>query len=94
MKQWRIAEAAPSEWHNQFPELSAALRHLLWHRGIRTREAVDAFLHPDYIRDLHDPFLFRDMAKAVERVIFAIKEGQAIGVFGDYDADGVTGSAI
>ena len=39
---------------------------LLYHRGLRTQEQIDEFLHPDYSEDVHDPFLFRDMKKAVE----------------------------
>lgn len=93
-KQWLIAESAPAEWHAQFPEFPSALRHLLWHRGIRTPEAAEEFLHPDYSRHLHDPFLFRDMRKAVERILEVIAAGEIVGIFGDYDADGVTGSVI
>ncbi|MEK7606938.1 MAG: single-stranded-DNA-specific exonuclease RecJ [Patescibacteria group bacterium] len=93
-KHWLVAEAAPDEWHAQFPELSHTLRHLLWHRGIRTPEAAEEFLHPDYGRHVHDPFLFRDMRKAVERVLEVIAAVEVVGIFGDYDADGVTGSVI
>ncbi|MBI2100199.1 MAG: DHH family phosphoesterase, partial [Candidatus Vogelbacteria bacterium] len=49
---------------------------------------------PDYARDLHDPFLFKDMDKAAARILAAIAAGEKIVIFGDYDADGVPGSAI
>ncbi len=52
------------------------------------------FLSPDYERDLHDPFLFHDMEKVVERISEAKKRGERIGIFGDFDADGVTSSVL
>lgn len=47
----------------------------------------------DDLQKLSDPFLFPDMEKAVSRIERAIAEGEAIGIFGDYDADGITGTA-
>ncbi len=43
---------------------------------------------------LHDPFLMRDMKKVIERIQNAVKQGERIMIYGDYDVDGVTGSAI
>ncbi|MDP3244906.1 MAG: single-stranded-DNA-specific exonuclease RecJ [bacterium] len=93
-KIWNIAEAAPLDWQNKFPELPSFLRQLLWSRGLRTQEAIDEFLNPDYGKDIHDPFLLKDMAKAVERIFNAINKKEKIAIYGDYDADGVTGSVI
>lgn len=76
--------------HLQNPRTDQELRALiLGKRGVDP-VAEQAFFHPDYERDLHDPFLFRDMAKVVERVRLAQSTGETIGVFGDFDADGVT----
>ena len=66
---------------------------LLWQRNIRTAEALDAFLSTD-LQYLHDPFLFHDMAKAVERIHEAILNGERILIYGDYDADGITSTTV
>ncbi len=70
------------------------LASLLWRRGIRTAEEAGRFLDPVWERDVHDPALFSDMGKAVERLLRAIRDGEKIVVHGDYDADGVSGSVI
>jgi single-stranded-DNA-specific exonuclease len=69
------------------------LAHLLLSRGVDTKDKVEDFLLPDYETHLHNPFLFRDLEKIVDRVRRAKDDGEVVGVFGDYDADGVTGSA-
>lgn len=73
---------------------SSIAGHLLKQRGINREEEVRQFMFPEYERDLHDPFLFRDMEKVVGRIAAAQDRGEKIGVFGDFDADGVTSSVI
>ena len=85
-KHWQIAEPIPPEVGAEFAELDPVLMQLLWNRGLRTPEQIDEFLNPDWSQDVHDPYLFRDMAKAVARVYEAIGAGEVMGVFGDYDA--------
>jgi single-stranded-DNA-specific exonuclease len=51
-------------------------------------------LLPDYGENQHDPFLFKDMAHAVKRILKAVEQKEKIVVYGDYDADGVTSSVI
>jgi len=65
---------------------------LLSGRGLKTKEQLDDFF--DSSEDLLDPFLLPDMEKAVERINDAIFAGERICVFGDYDADGVTSTAL
>ena len=66
---------------------------LLINRGIRTAEDARAYLHPTF-DELHSPFKFADMDKAVERIHQAIARGEKICVYGDYDADGTTATAL
>ncbi|MFC1598128.1 single-stranded-DNA-specific exonuclease RecJ, partial [Patescibacteria group bacterium] len=92
--QWRQEEKAADEVANRFPELDPVAVQLLLNRGIETQEEVDRFLTPDYGQDQHDPYLFRDMEKAVARIEQAVNNKEKIVIHGDYDADGVCGSAL
>ncbi|MFZ2299919.1 MAG: single-stranded-DNA-specific exonuclease RecJ [Candidatus Moraniibacteriota bacterium] len=67
---------------------------LLAARGYDGAEAHERFLFPSFDRDIHDPFLFAQMERVVARIGEAKKIGARVGVFGDYDADGVTSSVI
>jgi len=67
---------------------------LLSDRGYLDTASIERFFRPDYDRDLHDPFLFKSMRKAVDRMKTALESGERIGIFGDYDADGVTSSVL
>jgi len=89
-----VAASPAPEAVQLFPELDPLIVKLLWNRGLRDQQSVDEFLLPDYGQDIHDPFLFRDMERACARVWRALADGEKIVVFGDYDADGVTGSAV
>jgi single-stranded-DNA-specific exonuclease len=91
---WKIAEPISEEFRNKFPEIDPVILQLLANRGIKTQEQIDEFLYPDYGPDIHDPFLFLDMEKAVERVFRAVEKGEKITVHGDYDADGVCSALI
>ena len=67
--------------------------HLLYNRGIRHPEELEAYLAAD-VRLANDPLLLPDMEAAVARLRQALSAGEVISVFGDFDADGVTGTAI
>ncbi len=69
------------------------LATLLVQRGICTYEEAKTFFRPS-LSQLHDPFLMKDMDKAVERVLRAINEGEKVLVYGDYDVDGTTAVAL
>jgi single-stranded-DNA-specific exonuclease len=60
----------------------------------RCIEDKENFLNPNYDTDIYDPFLLSDMRKSVKRILLAIKNKEKIGVFADYDVDGVTAGAI
>lgn len=67
---------------------------LLHNRNLKTEDEIDLFLNGDDPRHLHDPFLMKDMEKATLRIAQSIKNKERIIVFGDYDVDGITGTAI
>lgn len=67
--------------------------YLLVQRGIETFEEAKSFFRPS-LEELHDPFLMKDMDKAVERVQKAIENGENILIYGDYDVDGTTSVAL
>ena len=62
---------------------------LLLRRGITTFEEAKSFFRPS-LDHLHDPFLMKDMEKAIERIGRAIRDGEKILIYGDYDVDGTT----
>ena len=66
---------------------------LLKKRGLDTPEAVEAFLHPEYEK-LGDPMLLPDMEKAVKRIIQAKKKRENVVIYGDYDIDGLSATAL
>lgn len=94
MKRWESAAPVPEQVRALFPDLHPVAVQLLYNRGIETLAAADEFLNPDYTTDIHDPFLFRDMRVAVDRVMRAIAAGEQIVVHGDYDSDGVCSSTL
>ena len=81
----KIAE----EWNFPLP-LSALL---FLNRGYRTKEEITAFLYPS-VGELPSPFLLKDMDKAVARILPALEGKEKILIYGDYDADGITATAL
>ena len=84
---------------NEVKHLSAALNvnmviaRLLVQRGIKTYAEAKAFFRPR-LSDLHDPFLMKDMEKAIARLDQAIENNEKVIVYGDYDVDGTTSVAL
>ena len=73
--------------------ISSAAARMLVVRGIQTADEARAFVRPA-LDKLHDPFLMKDMDKAVERLHQAITKGEKILIYGDYDVDGTTAVAL
>lgn len=73
--------------------VDAVIASLLVQRGIETYEEAKVFFRP-MLSDLHDPYLMKDMDKAVARIEVAIAAGENILVFGDYDVDGTTAVSL
>lgn len=66
---------------------------LLFQRGISDFETAKKFFRPS-LDNLYDPFLFRDMKKAVDRINLSISKNEKILIYGDYDVDGTTAVAV
>ncbi|MBN1650831.1 MAG: single-stranded-DNA-specific exonuclease RecJ [Bacteroidales bacterium] len=95
-KRWVIKEKGDAEIIERLSkalDISEPLANLLAQRGIKTFEEARTFFRPDYSQ-LHDPFLMKDMDKAVARIQRAIKLKEKILVYGDYDVDGTTAVAL
>lgn len=106
MKKWQISPKANDEFLHEYPEINPVLLQLLFNRDLKNKVDIKAFLDSELSVDkvlvigenkehaFYDPFLFKNMAAAVDLIISHIKAGNPIVVYGDYDADGVTSSVI
>lgn len=93
---WIIREQADREKVERLAAevgIDKVLAELLVKRGVESFEEARAFFRPD-LKALHDPFLMKDMDKAVERLHKAITSGEKIRIYGDYDVDGTTAVAL
>lgn len=94
-KRWVIKEAD----RNSAEKLESELRihpvlvQLLVQRGITSYEEARKFFRPS-LEQLHDPFLIKDMDKAVDRILRAVRNNEKILIYGDYDVDGTTAVAL
>ncbi|MCB9078433.1 MAG: single-stranded-DNA-specific exonuclease RecJ [Anaerolineaceae bacterium] len=91
-KRWEVSPRAPAAHFTKFSDLPPLIVQILYNRGITTPEDVHNFLTHRWTDD--DPFALRGMAPAVERLRRAIAQHESIAVYGDYDADGVTATAL
>lgn len=94
MKVWSVAKVNKERaiaMANKL-EISPLLAMMLDIRGITKEEDVINFLQEN--KDFSDPFLMKDMDKAVERITTAVENGEKICIYGDYDADGVTSTSL
>ena len=95
-KIWKYKEVAVPENVKQLASelgVDPVLAELLVQRGVHTFEQARSFFRPN-LENLHDPFLMKDMDKAVERVHKAVSSGEKILVYGDYDVDGTTAVSL
>ena len=95
-KRWKIKNKADQEVVNKLSAelgIDIVLADLLAQRGIKTYDEAKKFFRPS-LNDLHDPFLMKDMDKAISRIEMAIKNQEKILVYGDYDVDGTTAVAL
>lgn len=91
-KRWEQYPAAPSDFLADSPEHPILLQ-ILYNRGIREVEQIASFLNgADAVQE--NPFRLKDMNRAVQRILHAIDETETICVYGDFDADGITATAL
>ncbi|HEY5639559.1 MAG TPA: DHH family phosphoesterase, partial [Dehalococcoidia bacterium] len=90
-KRWRLRGRFPDDALQGAPQ-QPLVRHLMWHRGVRTAAEAEVFAGA---RDPeNDPLLLPDIEPALDRISVAIEAGEQIAVYGDFDVDGVTAAAI
>lgn len=95
-RKWIIKDAADAETVSRLTSelgIDSVLSELLVQRGICSFAEARAFFRPD-LKNLHNPFLMKDMDKAVDRIRRAVEENTPILVYGDYDVDGTTAVAL
>ena len=89
---WKISDIFREDYDSQTTVLNPAIEQLVLARQLATAESLDTFAKEETIH--HDPFLFSEMSKIITRINEAIDQGDPILIYGDYDADGVTGTSI
>ncbi len=92
-KQWVVANKLTPEVDQSLASHPALLRQILFNRGFHTAELSKSYLDAAPLAG-NDPFAMKGMAAAVERLVYAIASGERIVIYGDYDADGVTATAL
>ena len=90
-RRWRLRGRFPEGALEGVP-YPALIRHLLWHRGLRTADEATRFMEGPPVE--HDPLLLPDIEPALGRLRQAVTDGERIAVYGDFDVDGVTASAL
>lgn len=94
MKKYALRETIPTDVSENLKQYDELVRQLLHARGLSDADSAEKFLNPNYDLHLHDPYLLKDMEKAVKRILKAIEKNEMIGIFSDYDADGIPGGVV
>ncbi|MBQ9280393.1 MAG: single-stranded-DNA-specific exonuclease RecJ [Clostridia bacterium] len=95
VKKWEYSKPAEEEVLEVAKEndISELLAKILVGRGLKKREEIQKYLYPK-IEELNDPFLYNDMALAVDQILNACEKHEKITIYGDYDVDGITSTAV
>ena len=91
-KRWNISPPCPSDHYAQFPHLPRLLVQVLYNRGVKAPEDVEAFLAGRLRID--NPFRMLGAGESVTRLRHALDRHETMAVYGDFDADGVTATAL
>jgi single-stranded-DNA-specific exonuclease len=94
-RRWLVNRTNPEyiQYVSRTASVSSVLAQILINRGFKSSDEISSFLNPD-ISQLSDPFDIQGMKTAVDRIIAASKRGERVFVHGDYDADGLSSTAI
>jgi single-stranded-DNA-specific exonuclease len=90
---WTLPKSPPAEVSKSLRSYNRIEQQILFNRGYLTEVSVSEFLDPEAFIEA-DPYLIKEMKEAVSRINRALEEDQEIIIYGDYDADGVTGTAL
>jgi single-stranded-DNA-specific exonuclease len=92
---WQVRPAAPPDFIQQLTGLgySPLAAQLLYNRGLTDPAGIEYYFKATY-GSLADPFLIKDMGRAVERIKAALADHQRIAIYGDFDTDGVTACSL
>lgn len=91
-KEWVVARPAPTSHLHQY-DVNPILAQILFNRGFEDPDSAQKFLYDQDLRN-EDPYIMKDMEKAVDRIAHAIKHHEPIVIYGDFDADGVTSTSL
>ena len=96
MKTWRVYKCDDEKAAKLSEELtvSKAFASILLERGVTSKEIAEVFLFPEENQPFHDPLLMQDMGKGTVRILQALGKKEKITVYGDYDVDGITATAL
>src|SRR3990172_4905217 len=90
-RRWRLRGRFPDGALEGAP-YPTLVRHLLWHRGLRSVDAARGFMEGPPAK--YDPLLLPDIEPALARLREAARSGERVAIYGDFDVDGVTAFAI
>lgn len=91
-RRWIVSPKIDEATRKELESYPDFMQQILFNRGIRTAQEAEGFLYSGYTTG--DPFLLLDLDKAVTRLLHAIAHNEKIVVYGDYDVDGVTATAM
>lgn len=94
MKNYVLRDPIPEKFRKELGAYNPLVQELLYFRGIENLDEAERFLNPNYETHIHDPYLLKDMDKAVERIISTIQKEEKIAIYSDYDADGIPGAVV
>jgi single-stranded-DNA-specific exonuclease len=91
-RKWILADIKPNNIDKEFERFPAAFRQILYNRGFSTLEEAQSYLQAH--SPLHDSYLLKDMEKVASFLADSITRNRKIAIYGDYDVDGVTATAL